>query len=140
MIVCCPYRIAVRDCRFVTEKGKPPRRGGVECGRMIRPIAILGFLLAGAQTTTNARDELANLRKQAHAEREAGDHAGYLRDALKVRTLLNNYPSAILSVARGYMEAGEIEKALDALDAFAALGQMDDGMIDGSNKTFAALA
>jgi len=130
----------VRDCRFVTEKGKPPRRGGVECGRMIRTIAILGFLLAGAQSTTNARDELANLRKQAHAEREAGDHAGYLRDALKVRTLLNNYPSAILSVARGYMEAGEIEKALDALDAFAALGQMDDGMIDGSNKTFAALA
>jgi len=86
------------------------------------------------------RDELAALRQQAHAEREAGDHAGYLRDALKVRILLNNYPSAILSVARAYMEGGESEKALDALTDFADLGQMDDGMLDGSNKMFASLA
>jgi sugar lactone lactonase YvrE len=107
---------------------------------MIRMIAIFGLLLTAAQSTTNARDELASLRKQAHAAREAGDHAGYLKEALKVRKLLNNYPSAILSVARGYMEAGENDMALDALAEFADLGQMDDSMIDGSNKTFAALA
>jgi sugar lactone lactonase YvrE len=105
---------------------------------MIRVIAIFGLLLA-AQSPTSARDALAALRKEAHAKREAGDHGGYLRDALKVRTLLNNYPSSILSVARAYMEAGDSEKALDALTEFADLGQMDDGMIDGSNKTFAAL-
>lgn len=97
-------------------------------------------MLASQPAPTNARDQLAALRQQAHAEREAGDHAGYLRDALKVRTLLNNYPSAILSVARAYMEAGEREKALDALTDFADLGQMDDGMLDGSNKMFASLA
>ena len=107
---------------------------------MIRIVAIIGLLLAAQPAATNVRDELAALRKQAHAEREAGDHAGYLRDALKVRALLNNYPSAILSVARGYMEAGENEKALDALMEFADLGQADDAMLDGSNKTFAALA
>jgi len=106
---------------------------------MIRMIAFIGLLLLPAQPTTNARDELAALRKEAHELREAGDHAGYLRDALKVRALLNNYPSAILSVARGYMESGENEKALDALTEFADLGQMDDGMLDGSNKTFQAL-
>ena len=102
--------------------------------------AVIWFLLATQPAATNVRDELAALRKQAHAEREAGDHAGYLRDALKVRALLNNYPNAILSVARGYMEAGENEKALDALMEFADLGQADDGMLDGSNKTFAPLA
>lgn len=108
---------------------------------MIRTVALIGLLLATqAATTTNVRDELAALRKQAHAEREAGDHAGYLRDALKVRALLNNYPSAILSVARGYMEAADNDKALNALMEFADLGQVDDGMLDGSNKTFAPLA
>jgi sugar lactone lactonase YvrE len=107
---------------------------------MIRMIAIVGLLLLAAQSPTNARDELAALRQQAHVEREAGDHAGYLREALKLRTLLNNYPSAILSVARGYMEAGDNAKALDALMEFADLGQMEDGMLDGSNKTFAPLA
>jgi sugar lactone lactonase YvrE len=107
---------------------------------MIRMIATIGVLLLTAQSPTNARDELAALRQQGHAEREAGDHAGYLREALKVRTLLNDYPSAILSVARGYMESGDNAKALDALMEFAALGQMDDGMLDGSNKMFAPLA
>ena len=107
---------------------------------MIRIVVLIGLLLAAQPAATNVRDELAALRKQAHAEREAGDHAGYLRDTLKVRALLNNYPSAILSVARGYMEAGENEKALDALMEFADLGQADDAMLDGSNKTFAALA
>ena len=101
---------------------------------------MIGLLLFTAQSPTNARDELAALRQQAHAEREAGNHAGYLREALKVRTLLNNDPSAILSVARGYMEAGDNPKALDALMEFADLGQMDDGILDGSNKIFAPLA
>jgi hypothetical protein len=107
---------------------------------MIRMISIAAILLFASDSVTNARDELAALRKQAHAAREAGDHSGYLQGTLKVRTLLNNYPSAILSVARAYMEAGDSEKALDALTEFADLGQMDDGMIDGSNKTFAPLA
>ena len=107
---------------------------------MIRMISIAAILLFASDSVTNARNELAALRKQAHAAREAGDHSGYLQGTLKVRTLLNNYPSAILSVARAYMEAGDSEKALDALTEFADLGQMDDGMIDGSNKTFAPLA
>ena len=107
---------------------------------MIRMIAVVALFLVASQSGTNARDELAALRRQAHEEREAGDHAGYLREALKVRTLLNNYPSAILSAAREYMEAGENEKALDTLTEFADLEQIDDGMLDGSNKTFAPLA
>jgi hypothetical protein len=107
---------------------------------MIRTIAIATLLLLPGPSSPNARDELATLRQQAHAAREAGDHAGYLRLALEVRTLLNDYPSAILSVARAYMEAGERDKALDALTRFGDMGQMDDAMIDGSNKTFVPLA
>jgi len=107
---------------------------------MIRMIAIAMLFLLPVQSSPNARDELSGLRQQAHTARDAGDHAGYLRLALKVQALLNDYPSAILSVARAYMEAGDREKALDALTRFADMGQMDDAMIDGGNKTFAPLA
>jgi len=107
---------------------------------MFRSFIIAALFLLAPATASKARDELAALRKQAHEAREGGDHAGYLQATLKVRIHLNDYPSAILSVARGQMEAGDKEKALDALMEFAELGQMDDGMIDGSNKTFAPLA
>lgn len=107
---------------------------------MIRMPALAVLFLLLSQPPANARDELAAFRQRAHAAREAGDHAGYLRAALNVRSLLNNYPSAILSVARAYMEAGDRGKALDALTQFADLGQMDDGIIDGTNQTFAPLA
>ena len=105
---------------------------------MIRTLAI-AMLLAAGQASPNARDELSSLRQRAHAAREAGDHQGYLDAALKVRTLLHNYPSSIESVARGYAEAGDTERALDALTEFADLGQVDEGMLDGSSKVFASL-
>jgi len=107
---------------------------------MMRTAVIGALLLLSGQSSPNARDELASLRKQAHAAREAGDYAGYLQAALKVRTLTNNYPNAIESVARAYTEAGANEKALDALTEFADMGQVDEGMIDGSNNMFAPLA
>jgi sugar lactone lactonase YvrE len=107
---------------------------------MMQTALIAALLLMSGQSSPNARDELASLRKQAHAAREAGDHAGYLRAAIKVRTLTNNYSNAIESVARAYTEAGANEKALDALAEFADMGQVDEGMIDGSNNIFAPLA
>jgi len=107
---------------------------------MMRTAVIGALLLLSGQSSPNARDELASLRKQAHAAREAGDYAGYLQAALKVRTLTNNYPNTIESVARAYTEAGANEKALDALTEFADMGQVDEGMIDGSNNMFAPLA
>ncbi|WP_162601702.1 hypothetical protein [Occallatibacter savannae] len=106
---------------------------------MIRMMAIAAAVALLAQAPNNVRDELAALRNEAHTRRAAGDHAGYLQEAVKARELLNNNPNAILSVARGYMEAGKSEKALDALVQFADLGQVDTGMLDGSNKDFASL-
>jgi sugar lactone lactonase YvrE len=106
---------------------------------MIRMTVLATLLVLGGQPAPTAKDELASLRQQARAAREAGDHSGYVMAALKVRTLTNNYPSAIESVARAYTEAGDKDKALDALTDFADMGQVDEGMIDGTSKTFASL-
>lgn len=106
---------------------------------MIRVVAIFGLILGAAHSPSSAKDELLSLRQQAHAAREAGDHAGYLRAALKVRTLLNDNPSAIESVARAYAESGDHERALDSLTEFAQMGQVDRSLLDGTSETFAPL-
>ena len=94
---------------------------------------------AGAQAGPSAVDELAQLRKQAHAAHVAGDKAGYLVAALKVRALLNDAPNALESVARGYTESGDTDHALAALNEFAAMGQVDEAMLAGTDTVFSAL-
>ncbi len=102
---------------------------------------IVAMLLwsAGAQAGPSAVEELAQLRKQAHAAHVAGDKAGYLAAALKVRTLLHDAPNALESVARGYTEAGDPDRALAALNKFAAMGQVDEAMLAGTDTIFSAL-
>jgi hypothetical protein len=107
---------------------------------MIRIIAIAGLILLAAESRPNARDELASLRQQAHSARESGDHAGYLRAALTVRAMLNGNPNAVESVARAYTEAGDREKAFEALTEFARMEQVDESLLDGTSKTFASLS
>ena len=108
--------------------------------RMIRTSVITVLVLLFAQPAETPRDELTRLRAEAHESRAAGDHSGYLQAALRLRHLLNSNPSAIESVARAYAEAGRTDEALEALADFANLGQVDDGLLDGSNKTFTSLA
>ena len=107
---------------------------------MIRRLeSALVILALVSQSSPTARDQLADLRRQAHEARQAGDRRGYLRAALKVRSLLNDAPDAIESVAHAYVEAGDTTRALDSLTRFADMGQVDESLIDGTNKTFAAL-
>jgi hypothetical protein len=86
-----------------------------------------------------AVEELAQLRNQAHTSRAAGDHRGYLEAVIKVRGLLNDSPSAIESSALGYAELNDKEHALRALEELAAMGQADDSMLAGKDKTFVSL-
>ena len=108
---------------------------------MIRALAVVALVAASApQPLSNARDQLAEYRRQAHAARESGDKDGYLQAALKARDLLNNAPLAIESVARAYNEAGNSSQALASLTQFAEMGEVDTAMLNGSDKIFASLA
>lgn len=110
---------------------------------MNRALATLAsasmILVLSSQSLPTAREQLTSLRRQAHAARESGDKLGYLHAALKVQALLNNAPNAVESVARAYAEAGDATRALAALAQFANMGQVDESLIDGSNKAFASL-
>ena len=101
----------------------------------------VGMLLVaiGAQSTSTAVEELALLRKQAHEARVAGDHRGYLEAAIKVRGLLNDAPDAIEATAIAYAGLGENKNTLEALKEFAAMGQADDVLLAGQDKSLVAL-
>jgi hypothetical protein len=107
---------------------------------MIRALAFAALLSAsGLQSAPNVRDEMAELRHQAHAAHEAGDKNGYLQAALKAQKLLNDYPRAIESVARAYTEAGDSAKGISFLTQFAEMGEVDQTLQDGSDKIFTSL-
>src|SRR4029077_6269802 len=105
----------------------------------IQLIAALLLWSAGAQSAPTAAEELAQLRKQGHEARTAGDHRGYLEAAIKVRSLLNDSPGAIESTALGYAELNDKDHALAALYEFASMGQADDALLSGNDKVFVAL-
>ncbi len=94
---------------------------------------------ASAQSVPTAVEELAQLRSQAHTARAAGDHRGYLEAVIKVRSLLNDSPGAIESSALGYAELNDKDHALRALEELAEMGQADDTMLAGNDKTFVSL-
>jgi hypothetical protein len=105
----------------------------------IQFIAGLLLWIVSAQSSPRAVEELAQLRKQAHEARAAGDHRGYLEAAIKVRSLLNDSPGAIESTALGYAELNDKDQALAALKEFAEMGQADDSLVDGKDKIFVSL-
>jgi sugar lactone lactonase YvrE len=105
----------------------------------VKLFAAIVLWLISASSAPSAVEELAQLQKQAHAAHMAGDKAGYLDAALKVRILLNDAPNAMEATARAYAEDGESEHALAALNEFAAMGQADDTLLAGTDKAFVAL-
>ena len=102
-------------------------------------LAALLFLNVSSSSSPTAVEQLTNLRQQAHAAREAGDHRARLEAVLKVQRLLNDAPDAILAAAHAYAEAGDAPQALAALERFAQLGQVDEGLLSGTDRTFAML-
>ena len=102
-------------------------------------IPLLLLWVISASSAPSAVEQLTQLRQQAHAARAAGDKRGYLDAALSVRTLLNDAPNAIEATARAYADMPDNKNAMVALNEFAAMGQVDETMLAGSDKAFVAL-
>lgn len=103
-------------------------------------LAVTAILLgASTPSSPTAGEQLATLRQQAHAARESGDKAARLQAVLKIQRLLNDSPPALESSAHAYSDAGDAPHALAALEQFAQAGQIDDDLMNGSDKTFAKL-
>jgi hypothetical protein len=103
-------------------------------------ISIFGAIsFEGAETQTNAGDELEHLRQEAQVARASNNKQAHLEAILKIQKLLNDAPRAVEDAARAYVDTGDTEHALAALTEFANLGQSDDDLLGEQNKTFAAL-
>jgi hypothetical protein len=102
-------------------------------------LAALLFLNVSSSSSPTAVEQLTSLRQQANAAREAGEHGARLQAVLKVQRLLNDAPDATLAAARAYAEAGDAAHALAALERFAQLGQVDEGLLSGTDRSFAVL-
>jgi len=107
------------------------------------PAAIIGFFwfccLSPAGERPTAAEEFARLQQEAHAARVSADTQARLQAVLKIVKLLNNAPDAVEASAQAYVDAGDKEHALVALQEFAALGQADDSLLSGEDKKFVAL-
>jgi sugar lactone lactonase YvrE len=103
----------------------------------VLPIVLL--LGASAQSAPTAAEEFAKLQQQAHTASVAGDRRGRLEAVLKMRTLLNDAPDAIKAVAQAYAGLGDTSDAIASLKEYAALGQVDEGLLSGTDSKFSAL-
>jgi sugar lactone lactonase YvrE len=86
-----------------------------------------------------AKEQLQDLRKQAHTAIAAGDQKKRIELALEIQQLVHNSPASIETVAQAYAAAGDDERAIAALDQLADMGQADDDMLQGKDKAFAGL-
>jgi hypothetical protein len=102
-------------------------------------LAVAIVLGMFSQSSPTAVEQFAQLRQQEHVASDSGDKQGRLQAALKVQKLLNDAPDATEDVAQAYAEAGDTRRAIAALNQFANLGQTDDNLLRGKDKTFASL-
>ena len=112
--------------------------------RVVRAgICLLGVFLSAwhcfAQQTVTAAEQFHRLREQADAARKSGDKQARLKAVLELVALLNNAPDAIEAAAKAYAEAGDAEHALALLEKFGDLGQVDESLLSGENKSFSAM-
>lgn len=85
------------------------------------------------------KEQLQDLRKQAHAAIAAGDQKRRLALVLEIQKLLHNTPTALMTVALAYAANDDDDKAIAALDQLADMGQADDDLLQGKDKAFARL-
>ncbi len=100
-------------------------------------ISLLASILVAAGTTPSAIEQLKQLQAQADAARKAGDTPGRLAAIAALTKLLNHSPEILKAEAKAYAAAGDTERALAALEWFAAMGQSDAGL--ANSDTFATL-
>lgn len=102
----------------------------------VATVALVGMF---SQSSRTALEEFAELHDEADSARASGDLPARLRAVLKIEKFLNYAPGAMEAVAPAYAEVGDADRALDVLTEFADLGQVDDRVLRGENKAFAAL-
>jgi len=101
--------------------------------------AAAAQIAAGGAHHETAVEEFARLREEALAARVAGDKQARLEAVLKIRKLVNDAPDGVEASAEAYLQAGDTQKALAALNEFADLGQADEAMVSGRSQRFGAL-
>jgi hypothetical protein len=101
--------------------------------------ATLAILAAIPQSPPAARDEFKDLQARVRTAINAGDQQARIAADLDLMRLLNGSPAAVEALARAYAAAGDTAKAIATLNQFADLGQADDRLLNGSDKSFSAL-
>src|SRR5262249_21676842 len=91
------------------------------------------------QEPNSAKKQFTQLREQARAARESGNKQVYMQTVLRLAGFLNDRPINIEAAALAFTGVGDNAKALGALQGFADAGQVDDDLLNGASKEFAAL-
>jgi sugar lactone lactonase YvrE len=98
---------------------------------------LLTAALGLAEQPPPAITQYANLRMEMARAREHNDWQTYLANANRLVQLLNGSPNTWLNLARGEVHAGNLDKALAAVEHFVAMGQSTDQLL--TSAEFAAL-
>ena len=95
--------------------------------------------VGGDGTQWNAAQQLERLNKEAQVARASNNKQTHLDAVLKIQKLVNDMPQAVEDAAHAYMDTGDTRHALAALSEFADMEQVDNNLLSGENKSFAAL-
>jgi hypothetical protein len=110
---------------------------------MIRPfrlaltVALLTAIVCRGDGPASAKTQYAELTRAMKQAREGNDWRTYLAKAADLQQFLNGSPNSWLNLARGNIHAGAPEKALAAVEHFAAMGQSADLLL--TSPEFATL-
>src|ERR1700722_5450633 len=105
----------------------------------ILSLGLVITLLFADSMPPSAKDRLSDLRKQARAERAAGENEARLSTVLTIEELLHHSAGALESSAAAYTILGDTERALTSLERVAAIGDADDRLRKGDDTEFLAL-
>jgi hypothetical protein len=105
--------------------------------RTVKFHAVIFSLVLFTSAQPSAVEVFKKLQQQQETARNSANHPETVRLALEMQALLNDAPDAVLETAEAYASAGNKDHALATLEQFAELGQVDEGILHGDDKTFA---
>jgi hypothetical protein len=105
----------------------------------IAAAATLAILAVVPQPIPPARKQLEDLQARVRTAIKAGDQQARIAADVELQRLLNGSPTVFEALARAYTASGDAQRALAALNQFADLGQADDNLLSGTDKSFSAL-
>jgi sugar lactone lactonase YvrE len=102
------------------------------------PSALLALLLVSTpHPTGSAIEQLQNLQKELRRTHANNDWHANLAAATEQKDLLNGAPDSLVEVARAQLHIGDNDRAFDALEQVAEMGQSEDLL--AISKDFSAL-